>query len=53
MRYIPSLATAGARAMQSLGEFEYSQGDILGHGAFAIVFKGRRKMVSKGVLSLC
>ena len=29
--------------MQTLGEFEYSQGDILGHGAFALVFKGRRK----------
>ena len=30
----------------SVGNFEYSQGDLLGHGAFALVFKGRRKKVS-------
>ena len=31
--------------MQSVSEFEYSQSDLLGHGAFAIVFKGRHKKV--------
>lgn len=30
--------------MQSVGDFEFSQGDLLGHGAFALVFKGRKKM---------
>ncbi|KAL1494404.1 hypothetical protein ABEB36_010007 [Hypothenemus hampei] len=29
--------------MESVGEFEYAPQDILGHGAFAVVFKGRRK----------
>lgn len=31
--------------MQSVSEFEYSQSDLLGHGAFALVFKGRQKKV--------
>ena len=32
--------------MLSVSNYEYSQGDLLGHGAFALVFKGRRKRVS-------
>ncbi|XP_078680406.1 serine/threonine-protein kinase ULK1-like isoform X1 [Branchiostoma floridae x Branchiostoma belcheri] len=28
---------------ESVGEFEYHKKDLIGHGAFAIVFKGRRK----------
>ena len=36
--------------MLSVSNYEYSQGDLLGHGAFALVFKGRRKKVSKYVL---
>lgn len=31
--------------MQSVSEFEYSQSDLLGHGAFALVFKGRQRKV--------
>ena len=33
-------------AMDSIGEFEYSKKDLIGHGAFAVVFKGRYKKVS-------
>ncbi|CAG9773811.1 unnamed protein product [Ceutorhynchus assimilis] len=29
--------------MDSVGEYEYAPKDILGHGAFAVVFKGRNK----------
>lgn len=29
--------------MDSVGEYEYTPKDILGHGAFAVVFKGRNK----------
>ena len=31
--------------MQSVGEFEYGQADLIGHGAFALVFGGRHKKV--------
>lgn len=31
------------RKMEVIGDYEYSRHDILGHGAFAIVFKGRKK----------
>ncbi|CAH1802813.1 unnamed protein product [Owenia fusiformis] len=29
--------------MENLGEYEYSKKDLIGHGAFAVVFKGRYK----------
>jgi len=29
--------------MESVGEFEYNAKDLIGHGAFAVVFKGRNK----------
>lgn len=32
--------------MDSVGEYEYAPKDILGHGAFAVVFKGRSRKVS-------
>lgn len=32
--------------MKSLGNFEYDPADVLGNGAFAIVYKGRFKIVS-------
>ena len=32
--------------MQSIGDYEYGQSDLIGHGAFALVFKGREKIVS-------
>ena len=32
-----------------VGEYEYSTKDLIGHGAFAVVFKGRHRQVSTGV----
>ena len=32
--------------MESVGEYEYSKKDLIGHGAFAVVFKGRVKKVN-------
>ncbi|XP_017345774.1 serine/threonine-protein kinase ULK2 isoform X2 [Ictalurus punctatus] len=29
--------------METVGDFEYSRKDLIGHGAFAVVFKGRHK----------
>ncbi|XP_047446822.1 serine/threonine-protein kinase ULK1a isoform X2 [Mugil cephalus] len=29
--------------MESIGKFEFSRRDLIGHGAFAVVFKGRHK----------
>lgn len=33
--------------MESVGEFEYNAKDLIGHGAFAVVFKGRHKKVKQ------
>lgn len=33
------------RLMDSIGNFEYNKKDLIGHGAFAIVYKGRQKNV--------
>lgn len=33
--------------MNIVGEYEYSSKDMLGHGAFAVVYKGRHRKVSK------
>ncbi|XP_065502088.1 serine/threonine-protein kinase ULK1 isoform X4 [Caloenas nicobarica] len=30
-------------AMEAVGKFEFSRKDLIGHGAFAVVFKGRHK----------
>lgn len=38
--------------MMSVSNFEYSQGDLLGHGAFALVFKGRRKKVRVEIVTV-
>ena len=38
---------AGGQLLALLG-YEYSTGNLIGHGAFALVFKGRRKKVSPG-----
>lgn len=27
--------------METIGQFEYNDKDMLGHGAFAVVYKGR------------
>lgn len=32
--------------METVGDYEYSSKDLIGHGAFAVVFKGRHKRVS-------
>ena len=31
--------------MESIGDYEYFKKDLIGHGAFAVVFKGRFKKV--------
>ena len=33
--------------MEPIGDFEYSKKDLIGHGAFAVVFKGRHRKVSR------
>lgn len=33
--------------MDSIGNYEYNKKDLIGHGAFAIVYKGRQKAVNK------
>ena len=33
--------------MESVGIYEYSTKDLIGHGAFAVVYRGRLKMVSE------
>ena len=33
--------------METVGSFEFSRKDLIGHGAFAVVFKGRHKEVFK------
>jgi serine/threonine-protein kinase ULK/ATG1 len=30
----------------NVGDFEYRRKDLIGHGAFAVVFKGRNRQVS-------
>lgn len=38
--------------MEVVGDFEYSKKDLIGHGAFAVVFKGRhRKVNSDGAVT--
>lgn len=32
--------------MDSIGIYEYNKKDLIGHGAFAIVYKGRQKQVN-------
>lgn len=33
--------------METVGDFEYSRKDLVGHGAFAVVFKGRHRKVKR------
>lgn len=33
-------------SMESVGKFEFNRKDLIGHGAFAVVFKGRHKEVT-------
>ncbi|XP_069767604.1 serine/threonine-protein kinase ULK2 isoform X3 [Narcine bancroftii] len=36
-------APSAVPAMEAVGEFEYNRKDLIGHGAFAVVFKGRHR----------
>lgn len=36
--------------MEIVGDYEYSGRDLIGHGAFAVVFKGRLRNVSSTYL---
>ena len=36
-----------------VGEFVYSKKDLIGHGAFAVVFKGHHRKVTYTVLFHC
>lgn len=36
--------------MESVGIYEYRSKDLIGHGAFAVVYKGRIKMVSSLII---
>ena len=33
-------------ALTSVGGYEFNAKDLIGHGAFAVVYKGRQKLVS-------
>lgn len=33
--------------MENIGDFQYDKKDLIGHGAFAVVFKGRSSKVSQ------
>lgn len=37
-------------AMEVVGDFEYNPKELIGHGAFAVVFRGRHKKVIIGFL---
>ncbi|XP_071946463.1 serine/threonine-protein kinase ULK2-like isoform X2 [Antedon mediterranea] len=39
--------------MECVGDFEYNKKDLIGHGAFAIVFKGRHKKNHQSVAIKC
>jgi serine/threonine-protein kinase ULK/ATG1 len=36
--------------MECVGDFEYNSKDLIGHGAFAVVFKGRHRKVIQFVI---
>lgn len=38
---------AGRGRMETVGDYEYNTKDLIGHGAFAVVFKGRHRKVSR------
>ncbi|XP_052546800.1 serine/threonine-protein kinase ULK1 isoform X4 [Tympanuchus pallidicinctus] len=42
-RSCPGRGSAARSAMETVGKFEFSRKDLIGHGAFAVVFKGRHK----------
>lgn len=48
----PSVLDRRPIAMETVGDFEYSRKDLVGHGAFAVVFKGRHRKVTERLLVL-
>lgn len=38
--------------MEVVGDYEYSKKDLIGHGAFAVVFKGRHRKVNMFIHTL-
>lgn len=46
----PSVLDHHPVAMETVGDFEYSRKDLVGHGAFAVVFKGRHRKVMECLL---
>lgn len=38
----------GRGGLEAVGKFEFSRKDLIGHGAFAVVFKGRHREVRAG-----
>ena len=43
-----SLSSLSSLEMQFIGDYEYRPGELIGHGAFALVFKGQHKQVRNG-----
>lgn len=41
----------GRGGVETVGKFEFSRKDLIGHGAFAVVFKGRHREVGDHVRS--
>lgn len=37
----------GRGGVETVGKFEFSRKDLIGHGAFAVVFKGRHREVGE------
>lgn len=35
--------------METVGDFEYNPKELIGHGAFAVVFRGRHKKVASNI----
>lgn len=44
--YSNNLTRLLSTTMESVGKFEFSRRDLIGHGAFAVVFRGRHKEVN-------
>ena len=41
------LSSAPTMSLTSVGIYEFNAKDLIGHGAFAVVYKGRLKSVSE------
>jgi len=39
--------------MEFVGDYQYRRSDIIGHGAFAVVFRGSSRLVSKFCVFFC